>query len=191
MLLQPHVVLVVHCETLHHERYDFISQKLHTLPFSILHTRTPSDHGKTPIHGFVNLCTNTTRVESAGTDTTLIIPHLQNVRLYSHSGVDDFSRYVNIRYLPPPPPTQSMIWRDVVIRSPSYFWFSNCHSLHSLQARSSRLHPARDIFRTLPHRSKCHTKLHKQKQCRSMPSLFWFIEQNKWTTSIQTIQCCS
>ena len=56
-----------------------------------------------------------------------------------------------------PPPTKSMIWRDVPIRSPNYRWFSEWHSIWSLQARSSRLHPARYIFRIIEHRNLCNT----------------------------------
>ena len=49
----------------------------------------------------------------------------------------------------PPPPTKSIIWRDVAIWSLSNQWFSKCCSLYQRHTRSSRLFPTRYIVRSL------------------------------------------
>ena len=75
-----------------------------------------------------------------------------------------------IRFLSPPP-TKSMIWRDVAIRSPSYQQISNGHSLYSLQTRSSQLFRAVYIFRIFEHRPLCNST-------------------TKWTTTKTTTTSC-
>ena len=45
-LLQPQVVLIVHCKTQHHEKYKSISQITHKSPLSMLHKRKFSHQGK-------------------------------------------------------------------------------------------------------------------------------------------------
>ena len=94
MLLQPHVVLVVHSETLQHENYENIFTTYYCTQDTLKHTTNNNSFTlrKRNLFRLRKLCTNTARVESVCPNTTLLTPHLQNVRLYSHSGVDDFSR---------------------------------------------------------------------------------------------------
>ena len=81
----------MHCKTLYHKSYNYISQKLLTLAFQhTKHLNSFRSQKETP-HGSIKLCTNTAMVESACPKTTLLTPHLQNIQLYSHSGVDDLS----------------------------------------------------------------------------------------------------
>ena len=89
---------------------------------------------------------------------------------------------------PPPPYTKSIIWLDVAISPPSYRWFSEWHSIWSLQARSSRLSPGGYIFRTVQHRTLWNTQRHKRQQHLSMPSLFRSVWLNKtWEQQLFTL----
>jgi hypothetical protein len=85
-----------------------------------MYKKSFSNHGKESLHGYIELCTNKNErileprnqitfacvktltpmsLKVCCQNAKLLTPHLQNVQLYNHGGVDDFSYDIAIQSL--------------------------------------------------------------------------------------------
>ena len=92
-------------------------------------------------------------------------------------------------------PTKSMIWRDVAIRSPSYRWFLEWHSVYScghvvVDCLPPNIYFAPSNIR-LGATQQQNGQQRKRLQHRAMHSLFRLIERNMGTATVYTTQCGS